>query len=137
MILGIDISSSITGYTILDGEGKIIVSNCIRLEKYKDFFEKAKKCKEVFEEIKNKYQIKKIFIEEPLLSFKMGFSSASTISTLSRFNGVLSWICFETFKIFFTAHFVSIIRKNFQLILKKINGSVGFATLQVKLSLIL
>jgi Holliday junction resolvasome RuvABC endonuclease subunit len=98
MILGIDISSSITGYTILDGEGKIIVSNCIRLEKYKDFFEKAKKCKEVFEEIKNKYQIKKIFIEEPLLSFKMGFSSASTISTLSRFNGVLSWICFETFK---------------------------------------
>lgn len=98
MILGIDISSSITGYTILDGEGKIIISDCIRLEKYKDFFEKAKKCKQVFEEVKNKYQIKKIFIEEPLLSFKMGFSSASTISTLSRFNGVLSWICFETFK---------------------------------------
>ena len=42
MILGIDISSSITGYTILDGKGKIIISDCIRLEKYKDFFDERK-----------------------------------------------------------------------------------------------
>lgn len=99
MILGIDISSSITGYTILDDNGKIVVNECIRLEKYKDFFDKAKKVKEVFLGIKKKYKIDKVFIEEPLLSFKMGFSSASTISTLSRFNGVLSWMCFEIFEI--------------------------------------
>ena len=99
MILGIDISSSITGYTVLDDDGKIVVNECIRLEKYKDFFEKASKCKEAFEKLKNKHNITNVFIEEPLLSFKMGFSSASTISTLSRFNGVLSWICRETFQV--------------------------------------
>ena len=98
MILGIDISSSITGYTVLDDSGKIIENECIRLEKYKDFFEKAGAAKKVFEVLKTKYDIKNVFIEEPLLSFKVGFSSASTISTLSRFNGVLSWICRETFK---------------------------------------
>lgn len=98
MILGIDISSSITGYTILDDEGKIIISECIRLEKCKDFFEKANKAKQAFIEINKKYKIDNIFIEEPLLSFKAGFSSASTISTLSRFNGVLSWMCYELFK---------------------------------------
>jgi Holliday junction resolvasome RuvABC endonuclease subunit len=99
MILGIDISSSITGYTILDEQGKIVVNECIRLEKYKDFFDKAKKVKEVFMNIKKKYKIDNVFIEEPLLSFKMGFSSAATISTLSRFNGVLSWMCYEIFEL--------------------------------------
>jgi Holliday junction resolvasome RuvABC endonuclease subunit len=98
MILGIDISSSITGYTILDNNGKIVISECIRLEKYKCFFEKVVKCKQILEKINEKYEIDAIFIEEHLLSFKMGFSSASTISTLSKFNGVLSWICYEMFK---------------------------------------
>ena len=97
MILGIDISSSITGYTILDEDGKIVLSECVRLEKCKDFFDKANKVKQTFEKLKKQYKIEKIFIEEPLLSFKAGFSSASTISTLSRFNGVLSWICYEMF----------------------------------------
>lgn len=97
MILGIDISSSITGYTILDEDGKIVLSECVRLEKCKDFFEKANKVKQTFQKLKTQHKIEKIFIEEPLLSFKAGFSSASTISTLSRFNGVLSWICYEMF----------------------------------------
>ena len=98
MILGIDISSSITGYTVLDENGKIVVCDCIRLESCKDFFSKAVKAKQAIEKIKKQYNITKVFIEEPLLSFKMGFSSASTITTLSRFNGVLSWICYETFE---------------------------------------
>ena len=40
-----------------------------------------------------------IFIEQSLQSFRSGFSSAKTLSTLSRFNGVVSWICYKTFDV--------------------------------------
>ena len=40
MILGLDISTSITGYTILDHEGDILVCDHIDLRKEKNFFNK-------------------------------------------------------------------------------------------------
>ena len=39
MILGLDISTSITGYTILNFEGKILACYHIDLRKEKNFFE--------------------------------------------------------------------------------------------------
>ena len=38
MILGLDISTSITGYTVLDYDGNILVCDHIDLRKEKDFF---------------------------------------------------------------------------------------------------
>ena len=99
MILGLDISTSITGYTILDDEGSVIEIGHIDLRKQKDFFDKARACQERFQELdrQSKSWIKKIYIEQSLQSFRSGFSSAQTLSLLSRFNGVLSWICSEIF----------------------------------------
>jgi len=43
MILGLDISTSITGYTILDDNGDIFESGHIDLRKQKNFFDKSDK----------------------------------------------------------------------------------------------
>ena len=49
--------------------------------------------------LRQSYAVQEIYIEQSLQSFRSGFSSAQTLSTLSRFNGVISWICFTLFKL--------------------------------------
>ena len=100
MILGLDISTSITGYTLLDGD-KIILNGAWDTRKYKDFFEKVVHVKSGLEVIYKQYgkQIGAVYIEQSLQSFRSGFSSAKTLSTLSRFNGIVSWLVFDKYKI--------------------------------------
>jgi len=95
MILGIDISTTTTAFTILDEDGKIVLCEAVRLEKIKDLFVKAANIKKYVENLEKTYKIKAIYIEEPLMSFSSGMSSAKTISTLMRFNGIVSWICYD------------------------------------------
>jgi Holliday junction resolvasome RuvABC endonuclease subunit len=98
MLLGLDISTSITGITVLDKEGKIVYNDALDTRKHKSFFVKARTLQEKLKEIKKNYKIKEIYIEKSLQSFRSGFSSAKTLSTLSSFNGIVSWMCFEIFK---------------------------------------
>ena len=93
MILGLDISTSITGVTLLDYDNNIILNDAIDLRKYKNFFIKSEKVAEYFKNLSQKPD--KIFIEQSLQSFRSGFSSAATLSTLSRFNGVVSWLAYK------------------------------------------
>ena len=97
MILGLDISTSITGITIIDDSGQVILNEAIDTRKYKDFFEKA----EIVEKYINglKYEPKAIYVEQSLQSFRSGFSSAKTLSSLSRFNGIVSWLLYSRFSI--------------------------------------
>jgi len=99
MILGLDISTSITGFTVLDERGTILINEAIdlRSKKIKTFLEKAKIVKKKLEEIKHLYNITDVFIEQSLNAFRPGLSSANVILTLGKFNGIVSWICFETF----------------------------------------
>ncbi|MDB4335870.1 hypothetical protein N9989_00195 [bacterium] len=62
-------------------------------------YQKADLIKKNLREVKKNYNVKSVFIEQSLHSFRSGFSSAQTLSTLSRFNGIVSWFCFEIFKI--------------------------------------
>jgi hypothetical protein len=100
MILGLDISTSITGYTILDGQ---TILECgmldLRKSKYTDFFDKSVAASVLLSELKQKYKIEKIFIEETINVMGKGKSSAHTIMTLNRFNGILSWLCYQIFDI--------------------------------------
>ena len=100
MILGLDISTSITGYTLIDGD-EVILNSAWDTRKYKDFFEKVVHVKAGLEEIYRQYgeQIGAVYIEQSLQTFRSGFSSAKTLSTLSRFNGIVSWIVFDKYKI--------------------------------------
>ena len=99
--LGLDISTSITGVTIIQ-DGKILKTefwDTRNKNKFPTFYEKAKFIKQNILTIKNSYDINNIYIEQSLHSFRSGFSSAQTLSTLSRFNGVVSWFCFALFDI--------------------------------------
>ena len=100
MILGLDISTSITGYTIVDN-GKIILNGAWDTRKYKNFFDKVVHVKDGLDKIRKEYgtRITAVYIEQSLQSFRSGFSSAKTLSTLSRFNGIVSWLVFDQYKI--------------------------------------
>jgi len=95
LILGLDISTSITGITLLDDNGEVKVMNAIDTRKYKNFFQKAEAVKKVLTDLSNSYKVEEVFIEQSLQSFRSGFSSAKTLSTLSRFNGIVSWMCYS------------------------------------------
>lgn len=99
--LGLDISTSITGATIIS-DGKILESTFWDTRNKKHFptiYHKAKFLKDKIEDFKGRYKIADIYIEQSLHSFRSGFSSAQTLSTLSRFNGIMSWICWDLFGI--------------------------------------
>ena len=102
MILGLDISTSITGATVLDSCGTMIY-NCSwdtrNKNKFPTLYDKMKFVKNHLLYLKNNFSIESIFIEQSLQSFRSGFSSAKTLSTLSRFNGMVSWSCYELFEI--------------------------------------
>ena len=55
MILGLDISTSITGYTIVDGE-KVVENGAWDTRKYKDFFDKVEHVKAKVDEVHKKIQ---------------------------------------------------------------------------------
>ena len=100
MILGLDISTSITGYTIVDN-GKIVLNGAWDTRKYKNFFDKVVHVKDGLDKIRKEYgtRITAVYIEQSLQSFRSGFSSAKTLSTLSRFNGIVSWLVFDQYGI--------------------------------------
>lgn len=99
MILGLDISTSITGYTIIDENGSVVECNHIDLTKVDGFLNKASACQTILGKLFSQYPIKAVWIEESLQMFSMGKSSAKTLATLTKFNGIISWIVFDKFAI--------------------------------------
>ena len=99
MILGLDISTSCTGYCIFDNSGILVEMGAIKLSGKKDLFEKASQVKSELLNIIVKFPISRICIEENLQAFRPGLSSARTLLTLARFNGIISYISKEVFEI--------------------------------------
>ena len=112
MVLGIDISTSITGFAVV-GDGQLLHYSSIDLRKHKGIFKKAEVLKEYIEDFFENYQLdqdsdgwggskhplEQIYIEQPLHMFMKGKSSAKTLSSLMTFNGVVSWLIYELFEI--------------------------------------
>ena len=96
IILGLDISTSITGYCLMDTEGplghRLLRADSIIMSKEKDAYRKSVMVREVFKILNAEYQIDKIIVEENLQAFRRGLSSAKTLSTLARFNGIVSFL---------------------------------------------
>jgi len=102
MILGLDISTSITGATVLNEAGDVVycVAWDMRNKKYfPSLFDKGQFIKDRIYEIEDWYHIDAVYIEQSLQSFRSGFSSAKTLSILSRFNGIVSWLCYSIFNL--------------------------------------
>ena len=112
MIIGFDISTSITGVAII-ADGQLAYYDSIDMRKYKDIFSKTVAFKEKLLDLHAAcgrpdfdwetkvadYQIEHIYIEQSLHMFMGGKSSAKTLSTLTRFNGIASWLIYEIFEI--------------------------------------
>ena len=100
MILGLDISTSITGVSIMDRHGELIYCKAWRTDKKGlSFYQKLDIIRDNICFLKSQYPIEKIYVEEPLGMFAAGRSSAQIISKIQRFNGVACWVLREAFKI--------------------------------------
>jgi Holliday junction resolvasome RuvABC endonuclease subunit len=99
MILGLDVSTSITGATVLDDQGNILFCADWDTRKYKDIYIKAEVVEQGLKSLLKDFEITQIFIEQSLQSFRSGFSSAKTLSTLSKMNGIVSWMCYSIWSV--------------------------------------
>jgi len=98
MILGLDVSTSSTGWAVLDSQGSLIEMGSFALDKLEGLFSKADAVNRGLLELRARFpEISTVSIEEPLQGFRRGLSSASTLLTLGRFNGMVSWQSFVVF----------------------------------------
>jgi hypothetical protein len=100
MILGLDVSTSITGATVLDENGEVLYCEAWDTRNKKHFptmFHKANFIKSKLDDIVYDFNISKndsVYIEQTLNRVRPGFSSAATLLTLARFNGIVSYLCY-------------------------------------------
>ena len=96
MILGLDISTSITGVTLVDDIGQVLYCEAWDMRNknhFPDLYNKANFVKGRLLDLSIQFHIKHVFIEQSLQAFRPGFSSAKTLLTLASFNGIVSYIC--------------------------------------------
>lgn len=104
LVLGLDVSTSCVGVCVTDSEilpddkgshiihlGRIEFKGCKSLWDKADTVSDYLKREDLFGEKPGNLPV--IFaLEEPLMGFSRGMSSAATITTLMRFNGIVSYI---------------------------------------------
>lgn len=98
MILGLDISTTLVGIAIIDNDGKLVKSEGVDLSKIDNIYERLETIGAELYTLRSEYDIEHVFIETALKKFLPGKSRADTIIKLAKFNGVVSWICFECFE---------------------------------------
>ena len=98
--LGLDISTSNVGWCILNKDShELIDAGAIELSKKKCIFDKCKEVRHKLSSLNILYPISSISIEENLQAFRPGFSSAKTIVTLARFNGMVTLMCHDEYSV--------------------------------------
>lgn len=106
IILGLDVSTSITGVCVLDSTitpdekgSHILHLDRIEFKGCKTLWDKADEVQRYLGFLKaNKWcAVERVTLEEPLMGFRPGMSSAQTISQLMRFNGIVSYLARNIF----------------------------------------
>lgn len=88
IFVGLDISTSCTGVALMHPDGKL--DSCVfELSSYDEFYDKFRFFTQLWSPL-GALTVEKICIEEPLLSFSQGKSTASTLAMLQRMNGAIS-----------------------------------------------
>ena len=107
IILGLDVSTSCTGMCILSSEwgpGEVYVLDRMDFKGCKTFWDKTDFVRRelcgIRDALSAKYHVavERVVLEEPLMGFRPGMSSAQTITQLMRFNGIVSYIARDIFK---------------------------------------
>jgi len=96
MILGLDISTTMVGVAIIDENSKNLVhSTGWDLSKIDTVYDKYELVGAEFCTLRGDYKIEHVFVETALKRFVPGRSRADTIIKLAKFNGVVSWLCYD------------------------------------------
>jgi Holliday junction resolvasome RuvABC endonuclease subunit len=93
-ILGLDVSTSVTGVALVEKVDDAITTLALEHIEFKDcktLWEKVDKVKVFFESFLKEHSPDSFFVEESLMGFRTGMSSAATITTLAKFNGLVSY----------------------------------------------
>jgi hypothetical protein len=91
MILGLDISTSRIGYSIIDHDENLINCGEIKLSPKDSLEIRADLFYSIIEQLKENHDIKHVFIEQPFIAFSGGKTTAATMAKLQRFNGMCSY----------------------------------------------
>ena len=91
MILGLDISTSRIGYSIIDHDENLIDYGEIKLNPKDSLEIRADLFYSIMEQLKENHDIKHVFIEQPFIAFSGGKTTAVTMAKLQRFNGMCSY----------------------------------------------
>ena len=99
MILGLDISTTMVGVAIIDPATRdLVYCDGWDISKCETLFDKAELVGANLYTIRSDFDVKNVFVETALKKFLPGKSRADTIIKLAKFNGIVSWICFECFE---------------------------------------
>jgi Holliday junction resolvasome RuvABC endonuclease subunit len=96
-ILGLDVSSSKIGIAVLDKDKKILTSEVIKLKSEDSLETRALMLENKLEKLKKYYFIDDVYVEEPFIAFGGGKTTAQTMATLQRFNGMC---CYSIYRVF-------------------------------------
>ena len=96
-LLGLDVSTNIIGYTVLNREGELLESGYCDLDSKKSTVQKAAEFHQILKDISTRFAVSSVWIEEPFMMFAKGGSSAQTMAKLSSFNGMIQYACLSTF----------------------------------------
>ena len=97
MILGIDISTSKIGISIIDENENLLLSELIKMKPSDPLETRAEIFKNKIKQIRRKYEIKYIFVEQPYMAFSGGKTTAVTMAKLQRFNGMCCYAIYDLF----------------------------------------
>ncbi len=96
MILGLDVSTTRTGWAIINDKQELVDSDFYKTKPKTPLEERATALKDnVLEPIMKLHDITEIRIEEPFMMFSGGKTTARTMSSLQRFNGMISLIAHQ------------------------------------------
>lgn len=111
LIIGFDVSTSVVGVCVVESSRKLdnVGSHIIKLDRIefkgcKTLWDKADAVRSYLSTMHNGGTLGgysdsvRIVLEEPLMGFRTGMSSAQTITTLMRFNGIVSYIARDIFR---------------------------------------
>jgi len=96
-ILGLDISTSKIGFSIVDENKNLIECGVWKYKPETPLEEKTKLFTEELKVLRRKYEIKETFVEQPFIAFSGGRTTAVTMAKLQRFNGMC---CYGIFCVF-------------------------------------
>jgi Holliday junction resolvasome RuvABC endonuclease subunit len=96
--LGLDISSSKIGIALLDSEKQIIISEVLKFKSNQSLEERAAQFNRRMREIDTHHVVYDVFVEQPAIMFRGGKTTAFTMATLQRFNGMCCYVLSQIFE---------------------------------------